>query len=114
MPDSVKQREGYSIEQEALELLCRSDYAGNIRSLRNLVFELTSYVEDREPISIDLVRFAFARLRSQIGPPITSSDLIQSASSATPEDCPTSVWDGRDDSEDPESSLRSIAREGDI
>jgi DNA-binding NtrC family response regulator len=115
MADSIRQREGYSIEQEALELLSRSDYAGNIRSLRNLVFELTSYVEDKEPISIDLVRFAFARLRSQIGSPIKSSDIIQLASSPTSEDCPTLVWDGREiDSEDPESSLRSIAREGDI
>lgn len=115
MPDRVRQREGYSIEQEALELLCGFDYAGNIRSLRNLVFELTSYVEAEEPISFDLVQFAFARLRSQKENPLTCSDIIEPASPSTSEDCPTSVWDGKEiDSEDPESSLRSIAREGDI
>jgi transcriptional regulator of acetoin/glycerol metabolism len=114
MSDSVRHRESYTIEEDALELLCRAHYAGNIRSLRNLVFELTSYVEVEEPISVDLVQFAFARLRSQTESPLTCSDIILSASSATSEDCPTSVWDGRDDSEDPESSLRSIAREGDI
>lgn len=115
MPDSVRQREGYSIEQDALELLCRSNYAGNVRSLRNLVFELTSYVEVEEPISVDLVQFVFARLKSQTENSLTCSDIIQSASSSTREDSPNPVWDCSEiDSEDPESLLRSIAREGDI
>ena len=115
MPDSVRHRESYAIERDALELLCRADYAGNIRSLRNLVFELTSYVEAEEPISVDLVQFAFARLKSQTENSLACSDMIQSASSSTCEDSPNSVWDCSEiDSEDPESFLRSIAREGDI
>jgi DNA-binding NtrC family response regulator len=115
MPDSVTRRESYTIEHDALELLCQAHYAGNIRSLRNLVFELTSYVDVEEPISVQLVQFAFARLKSQTENPLTCSDTIQSASLSSCEDCPTSVWDGRKiDLEDAGSSLRSIAREGDI
>jgi len=114
IPDLVRHSESYTIEQNALELLCRAHYGGNIRSLRNLIFELTSYVEVEEPISVGLVQYAFARLRSQTEYPLTSSDSIHSASSSTFEDCP-SVWDASEiDSEDPESSLRSMAGEGDI
>jgi hypothetical protein len=35
--------------------------------LRNLIFELTSYVNENNPISIDLVQFVLAKLRSKGG-----------------------------------------------
>ncbi|CAN5860578.1 hypothetical protein BH18ACI4_BH18ACI4_23780 [soil metagenome] len=57
----ANQREVYRIEEDALALLCEFEYPGNIRALRNLIYELTSYV-DEEPISIELVQFALARL----------------------------------------------------
>src|SRR6266850_6224288 len=61
----VKQRENYRIEEEAVAMLCAFDYPGNIRALRNLIYELTSYVGENEPISIKLVRFVLARLNSR-------------------------------------------------
>src|SRR6266542_3876296 len=56
--ESAKQRVVYNIEEEALASLCELDYSGNIRALRNLIYELTSYLADNEQISIQLVQFA--------------------------------------------------------
>jgi DNA-binding NtrC family response regulator len=55
----------YRIEDDALLLLSDVDYPGNIRALRNLIFELTSYINENKPISIQLVQFVLAKLRSQ-------------------------------------------------
>jgi transcriptional regulator with PAS, ATPase and Fis domain len=46
------------------------EYPGNVRTLRNLIYELTSYVQEHEPISIQLVQFALAKLNHRIGGPI--------------------------------------------
>ncbi len=54
----------FQIEQEAVDLLCTFDYPGNIRVLRNLIFELTSHIVNDEPISFELVHFALGKLRS--------------------------------------------------
>ena len=35
-------------------MLCEFEYPGNVRMLRNLIYELTSYVQEDEPISIQL------------------------------------------------------------
>src|SRR5882672_11400772 len=51
-------------------MLCEFEYPGNVRTLRNLIYELTSYVQDDEPISIQLVQFALAKLNHRIGGPI--------------------------------------------
>ncbi len=67
IPEFAKQHQAYRIEGDALALLCEFDYQGNIRTLRNLIYELTSYVEEDEPISIQLVQFAFAKLNYRIG-----------------------------------------------
>ena len=61
-PGPVDSIARYVIDQGALSLLCEVEYPGNIRTLRNLVYELTSYVEVSEPISIDLVKFAVMKL----------------------------------------------------
>lgn len=45
----------YLIDDEALVFLGTCDYPGNIRSLRNLIYELTTYIEDEYPIALDLV-----------------------------------------------------------
>src|SRR5260370_32427206 len=57
----------YSIEDDALLLLCEIEYPGNIRALRNLIFELTSYISENNPISIELVQFVLAKLRAKGG-----------------------------------------------
>jgi len=49
-------KQTYRIDEEALRLLCESNYPGNIRALRNLVYELTSYVQEGEAISVELVQ----------------------------------------------------------
>ncbi|MCU1264919.1 MAG: two component, sigma54 specific, transcriptional regulator, Fis family [Acidobacteria bacterium] len=60
--DPGKQCEPHRIEEDAVALLCEFDYPGNIRALRNLIYELTSFVGDHEPISIDLVQFVLTRM----------------------------------------------------
>jgi two-component system, NtrC family, response regulator PilR len=64
--ESTNRRHEFQIDKEGLALMCEFDYPGNIRSLRNLVFELTSYVGDREWISVELVQSTLARLRSRL------------------------------------------------
>ena len=51
-------------------LLCEFEYPGNVQTLRNLIYELTSYVQEDEPISIQLVQFALAKLNHRIGGPM--------------------------------------------
>jgi DNA-binding NtrC family response regulator len=63
--ESTNRPHGFQIEEEGLSLLCEFDYPGNVRSLRNLVFELTSFVEDREWISVELIQSTLAQLRSR-------------------------------------------------
>lgn len=71
IPELAELNEPYRIEEDALALLCEFEYPGNVRTLRNLIYELTSYVKEDEPISIQLVQFAFAKLNYRIGSPIT-------------------------------------------
>ncbi len=71
---SPMQNGRYCIQEGALTLLSEFDYPGNIRGLRNLIYELTSYVEENEPISIQLVQFALDKLRPAKG--ITSRAQI--------------------------------------
>ena len=51
-------------------LLCEFEYPGNVQTLRKLIYELTSYVQEDEPISIQLVQFALAKLSHRTGGPI--------------------------------------------
>lgn len=52
----------YRLDERAAALLYEYDYPGNIRSLRNIIYELTSYVEEGGLISIELVRFVIRKL----------------------------------------------------
>jgi DNA-binding NtrC family response regulator len=105
-------RHEFQIDEGGLSLLCDFDYPGNIRSLRNLVFELTSYVEDRGWISFELVQSTLARLRSRragFGP--LTSDLPKTFDDvAEPYNDPGRIV--QPVSED--SFLKSIVREGDV
>lgn len=53
----------FKIEHGAAELLCEYDYPGNIRALKNLIYELTSFVSLNEPITVKLVQTTLAKLR---------------------------------------------------
>jgi len=111
----AKQCDTYRIEEEAIALLCAFDYPDNIRTLRNLIYELTSYAGENEAISIKLVRFVLARLSSrgsnlvtgtngkrQQGSSHADNELIPPHSASTMG--PAAHY----------SLLRSIADEGDI
>jgi DNA-binding NtrC family response regulator len=63
--DSSSANKSYRIEQEAVELLCEFDYPGNIRVLRNLIYELTSHVTLDEPITAGLVAAALDKIRAR-------------------------------------------------
>jgi transcriptional regulator with GAF, ATPase, and Fis domain len=53
----------FRIERGAVELLCEFHYPGNIRALRNLIYELTSYVDIDEPITAEMVRVLLVKLQ---------------------------------------------------
>jgi len=111
--ESTNRRHGFQIDNEGLSLLCEFDYPGNIRSLRNLVFELTSYVEDREWISVELVQSMLAQLRSRFAGFALTSDVPKIFDGiAEPDPYNDSVRIVQPVSED--SFLKSIAREGDV
>lgn len=104
----------YTIDQEALPLLCEFDYPGNIRALRNLIFELTSYVTDNKPISIHLVQFVLAKLHSQAGNRVsgTSDGHLPFSDHRNCNSCGPVIQNL--DHTSLQSYLNSIAKEGDI
>ena len=53
--------------KKGLAMLREFEYSGNVRALRNPILELTSYLEEDEPISIQLVQFAVAKPNYRIG-----------------------------------------------
>jgi DNA-binding NtrC family response regulator len=112
--ESTNRRHAFQIDEGGLSLLCEFDYPGNIRSLRNLVFELTSYVEDRGWISVELVQSTLAQLSCRLtGIGSLTSDLSKRFDDATePEPYNDSVRIVQPVSKD--SFLKSIAREGDV
>ena len=63
--NSSSPKKSYRIQQEAVELLCEFDFPGNIRVLRNLIYELTSYVTLDEPITVQLVAAALDKIRAR-------------------------------------------------
>lgn len=58
-------RPEFKIESRGVELLCNFEWTGNIRELRNTVFELTSYVADNQPITNEAVRGQLTGLKSR-------------------------------------------------
>src|SRR5258706_795840 len=111
----AKQGETYRIEEEAVAMLCAFDYPGNIRALRNLIYELTSYVGENELISIELVRFVLARLTSRGNNPVTGTNDKRQAGSSHPgiELIPAGKASTMDAAAQ-HSLVRSMADEGDI
>jgi DNA-binding NtrC family response regulator len=112
--ESTNRPHAFRIDKDGLSLLCEFDYPGNVRSLRNLVFELTSYVDDGEWISVELVKSTIARLTSRLaGIGSLTFDLpkmFDGAAEAEPyNDSVTIVHPVREN-----SFLNSIAREGDV
>jgi hypothetical protein len=88
---------------------------GNVRTLRNLIYELTSYVEEDEPISIQLVQLALAKLNYGVG------DYSTSGKANWPQDDPLAGSAATSSGSARKMSLtalhvflRSMAREGDI
>ncbi len=75
MSGSTVDSAAYSIDERAMRLLCEYDYPGNIRALRNLIYELTSYVNEGEAITEELVQFTLAKLtnRNELAPTTSSS-----------------------------------------
>lgn len=63
----------FGITPEAVGLLCAYDYPGNIRVLRNLVYELTSYLEAGQCITSALAAAALRRLPDWADTPATTT-----------------------------------------
>jgi DNA-binding NtrC family response regulator len=111
----ARESESYQIDEGAEALLCQFDYPGNIRALRNLIYELTSYVRENEPISIELVQFVLAKLNSRRSNPATRTNSKRQAGSRDPGNELTSAGNAPNmDAAAQHSLLRSIAHEGDI
>lgn len=110
----TNQCEPYWIEENAAALLCQFDYPGNIRALRNLIYELTSYVKESEPVSIELVQFVLAKLNSREGNPITSRFGTRQATSSSSNELTSAGNIANMDEATKHALLRSIAHEGDI
>jgi len=95
----------YSIDERAMKLLCEYDYPGNIRALRNLIYELTSYINEGEAITEELVQMTLAKLNHRDQFAATSSGSSLGELSTDGFDVVKMV---------PESLLASIAQPGDI
>jgi transcriptional regulator with GAF, ATPase, and Fis domain len=106
--DSSSANKSYCLEQEAVELLCEFDYPGNIRVLRNLIYELTSHVTLDEPIAAGLVAAALDKIRAR--------ELRTTATLAASTRDETELLLAHSDTaaSSLQDVLRSLANEGDI
>ena len=100
-------KEEYRIETGAVELMCAFEWAGNVRVLRNTVFELTSYVRDGEPITMERAQAALAKLSARAEEATTPH-----ASSGS--DAALLTKYGSPTMEEIREVLRRVAQEGDI
>lgn len=94
----------YRIDERAAALLYEYDYPGNIRALRNLIYELTSYVKIGDAITEDLVLFTLAK----------ASNRKQSLSGSSLERREVTTPDNISADAVASSQLTSIAKPGDI
>ena len=101
----------YRIEDDALTILTELNYPGNIRTLRNLIYDLTSYIEVSESISSELVRFSLSKTRiiGDIQRPAPNNDAAIDDGN-----CGSRVSGKTMDPYALESLLMSITKEGDI
>jgi DNA-binding NtrC family response regulator len=97
----------YQIESGAVEMMCAFDWVGNIRVLRNTVYELTSYVREGEPITMERVQNALARLsaramRGRVSNTVRENGMVYSS------------FNGQGSTGEVTEILRHLAQEGDI
>jgi DNA-binding NtrC family response regulator len=106
--NSSSPSQSYRIEREAVELLCGFDFPGNIRVLRNLIYELTSYVTLDEPITARLVEAALDKVRAR--------ELRMTADMVAPvrDELQSVLAHGDTVASHLQDALRSLANEGDI
>src|SRR6266542_839360 len=115
IPRSANQNESYRIEEGALALLCQFDYPGNIRTLRNLIYEITSHVDENEAISTQLVQLALAKVNYRVRDHLSVTNDYQSPDDTDAGGYATSSGDvGNMRSTAISTFLSSIASEGDI
>ncbi|MGB8507816.1 MAG: sigma 54-interacting transcriptional regulator [Pyrinomonadaceae bacterium] len=99
------EREEYGIETGAVEMLCAHHWSGNIRVLRNTIFELTSYVREGETITMERTGEALAWLSYDAGgvePTAEAATTLEKACG--------SIYSFQQLAE----ALQSLAEEGDI
>lgn len=91
----------YRIDEHAVARLCEYDYPGNIRALRNLIYELTSYINFGDVITEDLVLFTLVKVRNR-----SEESLSRGRDVAIPNDMSAGTTTS--------SLLASLAKPGDI
>jgi transcriptional regulator with PAS, ATPase and Fis domain len=101
---SDEDHETYRIDERAAALLCEYDYPGNIRALRNIIYELTSYINIGDVITEDLVLFTLAKVGNR--KQSLSSSSLERESGTNPNNIPADTVSS--------SLLASIAKPGDI
>lgn len=94
----------YRIDEPAAARLCEYDYPGNIRTLRNLIYELTSYIKIGDVITEDLVLFTLAKASNREHS--LSGRSLEQRGVTNPENVPTDLVSS--------SLLASMAKPGDI
>ena len=100
-------REEYLIETGAVEAMCAHDWFGNIRVLRNAIYELTSYVRDGEAVPMERVCAALAWLKEDAPDAgLARHDRMDNALEIGRENLHSSAQ--------VERSLQALAQEGDI
>ncbi len=101
------QCEEYSIETGAVEMLCAHHWSGNIRVLRNAIYELTSYVREGETITMERVQAALAWLNADAGGAASAeregTDVAVEQAGGNLYSCPQLA-----------EALQALAQEGDI
>lgn len=113
VPSQTKEFTPYRIEGAAVALLSEFDYPGNIRALRNFIYELTSYLDENGMISIELVQFVLTKFNARVGNYVTGSNDEHREAHPSPDDdvCPAQ---GSINLAVQHSGLRSTVEEGDI
>jgi transcriptional regulator with PAS, ATPase and Fis domain len=99
--------ESYRIEAGAVEVMCAFDWVGNIRVLRNTIYELTSYVTNGETITMERVQNALARLNA-----LATRGSVSNTSRGN--GFVSSSFTSQDSMEEITETLRRFAQEGDI
>jgi transcriptional regulator with GAF, ATPase, and Fis domain len=102
-------KEEYRIETGAVELMCAAAWAGNVRVLRNTIYELTSFIREGEPITMEQVQMALVQLAAR-EPCVIAADALPRGGIASP-----TINSGDSFTmEELAGALRRVVDEGDI